>query len=58
MIRESKEQADPEMVAINALAFLAADPPSLERFLLLTGTQPDTIWSGAQQPGFLSGVMQ
>jgi hypothetical protein len=58
MIRQDKEQADPEMVAIRALAFLATDPQRLERFLLLTGTQPDTIRSGAQQPGFLSGVMQ
>jgi hypothetical protein len=58
MIRETKEQADPEMVAIRALAFIAEDPARLERFLLLTGTLPETIRSGAGQPGFLSGVMQ
>jgi len=58
MIRQTEEQADPEMVAISALAFIAADPERLERFLLLTGTQPETIRLGARQPGFLSGVMQ
>jgi hypothetical protein len=58
MIRETKEQADPEMVAIRALAFIAEDPERLERFLQLTGTRPETIRSGARQPGFLSGVMQ
>ncbi len=58
MIREAKAQADPEMVAIRALAFIAEDPERLERFLLLTGTRPETIRSGARQPGFLSGVMQ
>ena len=58
MIRETTQQADPEMVAIRALAFVAEDPARLERFLLLTGTRPETIRSGAQQPGFLSGVLQ
>jgi hypothetical protein len=58
MIRETKAQADPEMVAIRALAFIAEDPERLERFLLLTGTRPETIRNGARQPGFLSGVMQ
>ncbi len=37
MIRETKEWADPELVAIGALVFLAEDPERLERFLLLTG---------------------
>ncbi len=58
MIRETKKQVDPEMVAIRALTFIAEDRERLERFLQLTGTQPETIRSGARQPGFLSGVMQ
>lgn len=58
MIRQIEEQADPEMVAISALAFIAEDPERLDRFLQLTGTRPETIRSGAQQPGFLSGVLQ
>lgn len=58
MIRQAEDQADPEIVAIRALAFLAEDPARLERFLLLTGTRPETIRSGARQPGFLGGVME
>jgi hypothetical protein len=58
MIRQSKEQADPEIVAIRALAFIAEDPDRLERFLLLTGTRPETLRSEAGTPGFLSGVLQ
>ena len=58
MIRQPKEQADPEMVAIQALAFIAEDPDRLERFLSLTGTRPETLRSGAATPGFLSGVLQ
>jgi hypothetical protein len=58
VIRETKEQADPEMVAIRALAFIAKDPERVDRFLQLTGTRPESIRSGAQQPGFLSGVLQ
>ena len=58
MIRQAKDQADPEIVAIRALAFIAEDPDRLERFLQLTGTRPETLRSGAGTPGFLSGVMQ
>lgn len=58
MIRQTRERANPEMVAISALAFLAEDPERLERFLSLTGLQVETIRAGAQQPGFLSGVLQ
>ena len=58
MIRRPKEQPDPERVAIGALAFLAQDPERLERFLSLTGIQAEAIRSGAQQPGFLRGVLQ
>jgi hypothetical protein len=58
MIRQAKDQADPEIVAIRALAFIAEDPDRLERFLQLTGTRPKTLRSGAGTPGFLSGVIQ
>jgi hypothetical protein len=58
MIRQAKDQADPEIVAIRALAFIAEDPDRLERFLQLTGTRPETLRSRAGTPGFLSGVMQ
>ena len=58
MIRQPKEQVDPEMVAIRALAFIAEDPERLDRFLSLTGSRPETLRSGAGTPGFLSGVLQ
>jgi hypothetical protein len=58
MIRQRNEPVDPELIAIKALAFIAEDPKRLERFLTLTGLQADTIRTGAQQPGFLSGVLQ
>jgi hypothetical protein len=58
VIRGPKEERDPELVAISALAFIAGDPERLERFLSLTGLQADTIRTGAQQPGFLGGVLQ
>lgn len=58
MIHQAKEQIDPEMVAVAALAFIAEDAERLKRFLSLTGLEPETIRSGAQQPGFLSGVLQ
>lgn len=58
MIRERKEPRDPEMIAIAALAFVAEDPDRFKRFLSLTGLETETIRLNAQQPGFLSGVLQ
>ena len=58
MIHEAREPVDAEVLAISALAFIAADQERLDRFLALTGLNPETIRAGAQQPGFLSGVLQ
>jgi hypothetical protein len=44
-------------IAIDALAWLAADPERLDRFLALTGIGHDTIREAATQPGFLSAVL-
>lgn len=44
-------------LAIDALAWLAADPERLDRFLALTGIGLDTIRDAATQPGFLSAVL-
>jgi hypothetical protein len=44
-------------VAIDALAWLAADAERLDRFLALTGIGHDTIREAATQPGFLSAVL-
>lgn len=46
-----------EAVAIQALAFLAADPERLGRFLALSGLGPERIRAAAHEPGFLAGVL-
>ena len=49
--------SDAEMVAINALAFIAGEPELLDRFLALTGLDPAEIRQSAAEPGFLVGVL-
>jgi hypothetical protein len=46
-----------EMLAIAALAYLAADPEQLGRFLATTGIGPEGIRAAARDPGFLAGVL-
>jgi len=46
-----------ESLAIQALAFLAADPERLGRFLAITGVGPQGIRAAAREPGFLAGVL-
>lgn len=60
MIREkpsapSREAA--ESLAVGALAFLASEPESLNRFLRLTGLGPDNLRSAAAAPGFFVGLL-
>jgi Protein of unknown function (DUF3572) len=50
-------QAGAEELAIAALAFVAADPQRLTRFLELTGMAVESIRAAARQPGFLAGVL-
>jgi hypothetical protein len=45
------------MLAIQALAFLAADPERLNRFLDLTGLGVDEIRAAASEPHFLAAVL-
>jgi hypothetical protein len=45
-------------IAVDALAWLAADPERLDRFLALTGLAHDSIRAAASQPGFLSAVLE
>jgi hypothetical protein len=45
------------MLAIQALAFLAEEPPSLSRFLDASGLSAEHIRSAAREPGFLAGVL-
>jgi hypothetical protein len=47
-----------EMLAIQALAFIADDPLSLSRFLDASGISHDQIRTAAGEPGFLAGVLE
>jgi hypothetical protein len=46
-----------ELLAVEALAYLAGEPERLGRFLALTGILPDTIRAAARDPGFLAAVL-
>lgn len=46
-----------EILAIQALAFLAQDGERLGRFLELTGIGPDDIRAAASEPHFLAAVL-
>ena len=46
-----------EILAVQALTYLAADESRLARFFALTGLDPGTIRAAARSPGFLSAVL-
>lgn len=46
-----------EIVAINAIGFLAADAERLQRFLDLSGLDVAAIRAGAASPAFLGGIL-
>src|SRR5258708_19795708 len=46
-----------EIVAIQALSFVAGDPERLGAFLAETGIGPETLRSAASDPHFLAGVL-
>ena len=46
-----------EIVAIQALSFVAGDPARLGVFLAETGIGPETLRSAAADPHFLAGVL-
>jgi hypothetical protein len=52
---DPKETA--EIVAIQALSFIAGDAERLGLFLAETGIGPETLRSAAKDPGFLIGVL-
>lgn len=56
MSRQINHQAA-ESLAIEALAFLAADEERLSRFLALSGIDPANIRQAAADPGFLAAVL-
>lgn len=56
--RDSGGRAAADEMAVKALAFLAAEPDRLERFLALAGIDAGAIRDAARQPGFLAAVME
>jgi hypothetical protein len=46
-----------EMLAIQALTFLATEPEKLARFLAATGIGPDSLRAAAHEKLFLAGVL-
>jgi hypothetical protein len=55
-LRPPRETA--EMLAIQALAFIAEEPERLNRFLGMTGIPLAQIRDAAHEPGFLAGVLE
>lgn len=49
--------ADRESIAIGALSWIASDGEMMNRFLGLTGIEPDQIRDVAAEPGFLAAVL-
>jgi hypothetical protein len=47
-----------EMLAVQALGFIAEEPQSLSRFLDTSGISADRIRAAAAEPGFLAGVLE
>jgi hypothetical protein len=54
--RPSREAA--EMLAIQALGFIAEEPERMSAFLGATGIAPEAIREAAGSPGFLGGVLE
>jgi hypothetical protein len=46
-----------EIVAVQALSFIAGDPERLGRFLAETGIGPETLRTAATDPHFLASVL-
>jgi hypothetical protein len=49
--------ADPDVIAIQALTFIATNPDHAERFMALSGIPLGDLRRAAADPGFLLGVM-
>jgi len=54
----SRTREAAEILAIQALAFIAEHPERLTGFLAITGLSIDTIRASAQQGDFLAGVLE
>ena len=53
---QSREAA--ELLAVQALGFIAEDPARLAGFLNATGLEAAAVRQAARQPGFLVGVLE
>jgi hypothetical protein len=57
----ARQSVSPEFgrsLAASALAFLAADPERLDRFVGLTGLGPHNLRQAAKDPAFLDSVLE
>jgi hypothetical protein len=54
---ESNAREAAEVVAIQALAYIAGESEQLGRFLAITGIGPEQIRQAASEPRFLAGVL-
>ncbi len=57
---KSKQSSNPDSarsLAVSALAYIAADPERLSRFLDITGLGPHNLRTAAADPAFLSSVL-
>jgi Protein of unknown function (DUF3572) len=55
-LRPKRDEA--EMLAIQALGFIAEEPERLGRFLNMTGIPVEQIRAAARERGFLAGVLE
>jgi len=56
-LRQPLQLETAEDIAVQALAFLAAEPARLSRFLTLTGLEPDEVRGQIDTPELLSAVL-
>jgi hypothetical protein len=56
--RAAPSQESAEMLAIQALAFMAEEPERLNAFLSVTGLALGDLREAAGAPGFLAGVLE
>ena len=55
--RQPSSGVDPDVIAIQALTYIASEPERAERFLALSGLVPGDLRAAATDPAFLLGVM-
>jgi hypothetical protein len=55
---DSASRETAELLAIQALAFIAEDPERMAAFLSATGLEAGAIRDAARAPGFLGGVLE